>query len=73
MRKRKRKKAMPSLFPANSLSWDAIPSLESEHCVSCLDWMALRKPGGDNQNYKRDESPCDSGPTMYNSQDRESS
>ena len=25
---------MPSLFPANSLSWDAIPSLESEQTVS---------------------------------------
>ena len=74
MRKRKRKKAMPSLFPANSLSWAATPSLESEQAVSHV-WtgMALRKPGGDNQHFKRDESPCDSGPTMYNSQGRESS
>ena len=72
MRERKRKKTMPNLFPATSLSWEAIPSLESEHPVSHV-WtgMALRKPGGDNQNFKRDESPWDSGPTVYNSQDRE--
>ena len=52
MRKRKRKKAMPSLFPANSLSWAAIPSLKSEQAVSHV-WtgMALRKPGGDNQHF----------------------
>ena len=36
---RKRKKAMPTLFPATSLSWAAIPSLELEQaCASCLDW-----------------------------------
>ena len=54
MRKRKRKKAMPSLFPENSLSWAATPSLEPEQAVSHV-WtgMALRKPGGDNQNFKR--------------------
>ena len=63
---------MPTLFPATSLAWAAIPSLEPEQAVSHV-WtgIALRKLGGNNQNFKRDESPWDSGPTMYNSQDRE--
>ena len=30
---------MPNLFPATSLIWAAIPSMEPEQtCVSCLDW-----------------------------------
>ena len=30
---------MPNLFPAASLIWAAIPSLEPEPaCVSCLNW-----------------------------------
>jgi len=51
---RKRKKAMPTLFPATSLSWAAIPSLEFEQAVSHV-WtgIASRKLGGNNQNFKR--------------------
>ena len=46
---------MPTLFPATSLAWAAIPSLEPEQAVSHV-WtgIALRKLGGNNQNFKRD-------------------
>ena len=73
---RKRKKPMPSQFPATSLSWAAIPPLEPEQAVSHV-WtgMRLRKPGGDNQNFKRDGSFKEMGvrfwPSRYNNQDRE--
>ena len=51
----KGKKEMPTLFPATSLAWAAIPSLEPEQAVSHV-WtgIALRKLGGNNQNFKRD-------------------
>ena len=70
--KEKEKKSVPSLFLATSLSLAAIPSLEPEQAVSHI-WtgMGSRKLGEDNQNFKRDGSPCDFGPTIYHSQDSE--
>ena len=50
---------MPNLFPAASLIWAAIPSLELEQvCASCLDWGEVEST----KNLKETDNPAISAP-----------